>query len=272
MLPRGVLLLNILVAICVALSGNNWEKVSLFAKFMKLSFPSRTSFFNIQNKCVIPVVDRYWENVRKTNIESLKNQPVIVSGDGRMDSPGFSAKLCTYTMMDQAKKTIIALEVIDKREVELKSTNMESLGFDRSMTGLLNRDKLDIKEVVTDAHPQISAKMKKKYSRIRHSYDLWHGAKNLNKKLAQLGSTKGNDSVNLWRKHITNHFFHCAEESKGSCETMTTRFTSLMNHVVNKHKWMTGECSHGPLEEERDKPWLKRGSSTVRAWKGQHLN
>ena len=32
-----------------------------------------------------------------------------------MDSPGYSAKYCTYTVMNQSDKNILAMEVIDKR-------------------------------------------------------------------------------------------------------------------------------------------------------------
>lgn len=38
-----------------------------------------------------------------------------------MDSPGHSAKYCTYTVMNQADKNILAMGIIDKRECQLKS-------------------------------------------------------------------------------------------------------------------------------------------------------
>ncbi|KAH3857562.1 hypothetical protein DPMN_100172 [Dreissena polymorpha] len=37
-----------------------------------------------------------------------------------------------------------------------------------------------------------------------------------------------------------------------------------MNHVVNKHNCMTGKCGNGPIEEDRDKQWLKRGGPAVK--------
>lgn len=42
------------------------------------------------------------------------------TGGGHMDSPGHSTKYCTYTVMNQADK-ILAMEIIDKRECQLKS-------------------------------------------------------------------------------------------------------------------------------------------------------
>lgn len=75
-----------------------------------------------------------------------------------MDSPGHSAQFCTYTMMDQADKDIIAMEIVDKRECSLKATLLEATGFKKAMRDL---DSAGVKvvEVVTDAHPQISSIM-----------------------------------------------------------------------------------------------------------------
>ena len=46
-----------------------------------------------------------------------------------MDSPGFSAKYCTYLGIDEQTEEILGMEIVDKREVDLKSTSMERDGF-----------------------------------------------------------------------------------------------------------------------------------------------
>ena len=46
-----------------------------------------------------------------------------------MDSPGFNAQYCTYTLIDNKTKDIATIAFVDKREVDSKSTNMEKLGF-----------------------------------------------------------------------------------------------------------------------------------------------
>ena len=83
-----------------------------------------------------------------------------------MDSPGHSAKYCTYTVMNQADKRILALEVIDKRETQLKSGMMEAEGFRRAVAAL-HEEGLVVKEIVTDAYPQISAIMSNDSSVIK---------------------------------------------------------------------------------------------------------
>ena len=47
---------------------------------------------------------------------------IFLAADG---NPGFNANFCTYILMDNAGLGILDVVVIDKREVGLKSTNME---------------------------------------------------------------------------------------------------------------------------------------------------
>ena len=80
---------------------------------------------------------------------------ILRLGDGRMDSPGFSAKLCTYTLMEYTSNDILVMVLIDKRNADFKSTNMEVIGFEKAMDYLIVKG-LKISEVVTDAHGAIA--------------------------------------------------------------------------------------------------------------------
>ena len=51
-----------------------------------------------------------------------------------MDSPGFNANFCTYVLMNNAGLGILDVVIIDKREVGLKSTNMEKERFVRGLS------------------------------------------------------------------------------------------------------------------------------------------
>ena len=109
-----------------------------------------------------------WLNVVTYSLKTLTNIRLVlltvmdgyISGDGRMDSPGYCAQYCTYTIMNQADKKILALEVVDKRETNLKSGLMEAKGFVRALESVQRAGK-SVKEIVTDAHPQISSLMSK---------------------------------------------------------------------------------------------------------------
>ncbi|XP_052285951.1 uncharacterized protein LOC127881841 [Dreissena polymorpha] len=258
---------NFQASASILLSGNNYEKVRLFVKFLGLKFPSQTSFHRVQNKYAVPVVNQYWSDLRASVAEKHRAVSIVVSGDGRMDSPGYCAKYCTYTVMNQEDKKILALEVVDKRETDLKSGLMEAKGFAKAMA-TLQADGIELKEIVTDAHPKISAIMRKSYPKIWHSYDMWHGAKNLGKKLSSIALAKGNEALKPWLKDITNHFFHSAETCGGNALEMKTKWLSVINHVTNRHTWALGQCDHEPIvEDERDleeKQWLKPASMAVK--------
>ena len=77
-----------------------------------------------------------------------------------MDSPGFSAEYCTYTMMDVETREILDIQIVNKRELQLNSVIMEKEGCRRGLDSL-KAEKLNISELVTDAHIQIRAMMSK---------------------------------------------------------------------------------------------------------------
>lgn len=76
-----------------------------------------------------------------------------------MDSPGYCATFMTYVLMEYNSKKIVELQIVDCRETDLKSGNMEKLGFIRAMDSVLGS--ADICEIITDAHPQLKALLSK---------------------------------------------------------------------------------------------------------------
>ena len=83
-------------------------------------------------------------------LSEYKDKSLVLCGDGCCDSPGKSAKYCTYSLMESKSNKISHIETIDKHEVNLKSPNMEREAFKRSMKYLISRG-TKITEVVTDA-------------------------------------------------------------------------------------------------------------------------
>lgn len=58
--------------------------------------------------------------------------------------------------MEHESKDIVAMIIVDKREVGLKSTNMEKEGLKRGIFEIQGSG-LTISELVTDAHVQIAS-------------------------------------------------------------------------------------------------------------------
>ena len=81
---------------------------------------------------------------------------MIIAGDGRCDSPGKSAKYCTYTLMDTDSRLVLHTVNVDKREVGGKSPNMEREALFRSLTLLQH---VEVGEIVTDASSSVKTIM-----------------------------------------------------------------------------------------------------------------
>ncbi|XP_065103967.1 uncharacterized protein [Paramisgurnus dabryanus] len=260
---HGMLAGDYMLAINILLSGNNYRKISLLFQFMKLGMVDRSSFYRIQDAFCVDTVEEFWTKKRNEVIGQVQSKgPVVVLGDARMDSPGFSAQYCTYTAMDNGTKQIISMVNIDKRQTMRNSVAMEKEGFIRTVEIL--RKELDVVEFCTDAHMQISALFSTgiyKDCGIRHTLDMWHGSKSLAKKIQSAGQQRGCKELVNWTKDICNHFWYCCKSTE-TYEEFFELWSGVLHHVTGEHEWALGACQHGPLPEDREKAWLKKGSES----------
>jgi hypothetical protein len=146
---------NISMAAAIVLTGNQYNKINLFCKAIGLSCISSTTFYSVQKLYINPAVEWWLSEMQREMFKAVGKAPVIVSGDGRNDSPGHSAQYCTYTLMENTLNYVLHIENVDKRETSLKSPNMEQEACKRALTFLMK--KIKVVELVTDAHPQILA-------------------------------------------------------------------------------------------------------------------
>lgn len=94
---------------------------------------------------------------------------LVLCGDGRCDSPGKSAKFCTYSLMESESNVILHFENIDKREVDLHSPNMERQGMIRSLDFLIEKG-LKIVELITDSSSSIAKTLGKVCYYVTYDY------------------------------------------------------------------------------------------------------
>ncbi|KAK3087648.1 hypothetical protein FSP39_008715 [Pinctada imbricata] len=71
---------DLLITSAVLLSGNNFLKMKLFADFMKLYFPSKSSFNRIQTVYLVPSIEEYWLSQQDAILEDIKDKEIIVLG------------------------------------------------------------------------------------------------------------------------------------------------------------------------------------------------
>lgn len=150
---------DVVLAASIILSGNNLSKIAHLAKCINLNFISDTSIFRTQKLYVIPSVQKFWSDMKTAIHEILKEGKMVLSGDGRNDSPGFCAQYCVYSLMESVTKVIVDLEVKDKRETGGSSTTMEVA----ALKCLLERlaQKITIDELTTDASSSVIGMVKK---------------------------------------------------------------------------------------------------------------
>uniref|UniRef100_A0A1A7X744 Si:dkeyp-30e7.2 n=1 Tax=Iconisemion striatum TaxID=60296 RepID=A0A1A7X744_9TELE len=256
-LQHGSLAGDFMLACNILLSGNNFSKIALLFKFMNMGMVSAHNFVKIQDAYCVDAIKDFWEKKRGDIIQQLQSKgPVVILGDSRMDSPGFSVQYCTYSAIENDSKKVVNLVNIDQRETQINSLVMEKMGFIKTLDRLTKE--LQVLEICTDVRPQISALFnegKYKDCGVIHTLDMWHGAKSLGKKIHMAGQQKGCSLLLHWTKHICNHFWHCCKTAD-NFNSFLDLWISILHHVVGEHS----ECHHGPLVETSAKVWLQKNS------------
>ena len=161
---------NFLLAACILLTGGLFAKMSSFFDLLNLVFISKSTFYVVQSTYILPMIHAAWTRERSRVWELLGKKKLAVAGDGRCDSPGYSAKYGTYTMMDTASQLIIDFELVQVTQAS-SSVGMEKLGF-QTLMHRLQTAKLNIATIITDRSPQVKALMKNAYANVNHQFDI----------------------------------------------------------------------------------------------------
>lgn len=70
------------------------------------------TIFRHQAKFVHKAINSVWDSARKGLLKARQGSSLLLGGDGRCDSPGHSAKYCTYSIMDLEANQILTSELI----------------------------------------------------------------------------------------------------------------------------------------------------------------
>ncbi|XP_065054975.1 uncharacterized protein LOC135683598 [Rhopilema esculentum] len=209
-----------------------------------------------------------WDDMKCKLLEILMPyKDIIVGGDGRNDSPGFSARFCLYVAMDLLTNLIIDMEVLDKRETGGDATNMEREGLTRILLRWMKQ--IDIGEIATDASSSLMRRISDlkaihpQLKNMAHSLDVWHMSKRLTKKLHSLVDNKEGKELKPWIEGKINHFWHCCENAKGDEEKLKDSWLGILHHICDEHEWADSQCNHGPLQSAEPKQYLKKDSAVM---------
>ena len=110
---------NILLSAACLFSGSTYTRLHQISQFLGLQIPQPGTFFQHQRDILFPVIAGTWKKMKREIMQNLVDQrdEITLIGDGRCDSPGFSAKYGTYTVMDSTTSKIVEFQVIQVTEV-----------------------------------------------------------------------------------------------------------------------------------------------------------
>lgn len=260
---------NLMMAAAILMSGNSFMKTTHFCRSMGLKHIGKDTFYRVQRLFVAPVVKEFWSRMQREIMDSFGENGVTLAGDGRCDSPGHSAQYCSYVFTDNNSRRVLHVEVVDVREAGGKSPNMEKLAFEKGMEFLMKQ--INVEEIVTDGHMQIAALMKNsvKFKDVTHQQDIWHGAKNIAKRVSKVSKKGENRVLQSWIPSIRNHFWYSSQICNGDTTALKACFLGILHHVSDEHEWVNAtdvrhkRCQNESLsDEEREKSALKVFSAT----------
>lgn len=257
---------NLLISASVFFSGSNFESIRKPVSFSGLNFVNANTFYKIQRVLVIPSVNQVFkQNIEEARAEIKTKADLEIVGDGRFDSPGKSAKYCTYTCQSPETKKIIATSTVQTSKGK-GSAPLELEGFKNCLTDLESSG-FKVKKIATDRNMQLAKWLRENRARIIRNYDTWHFSKNITSKLRKVSKRKGCKVIQEWIRQIGNHLFWCAENCKGDAETLKQMWKSLLHHVTNRHRFKRvypkyPKCCHKSLKrkETAQKKWIVKDS------------
>lgn len=79
---------------------------------MNLQMFSSWTYTRLQSLYVAPSATVALDSEQATLLQDIHNRPVVLGGDARCDSPGYSAKYGSYTLMDLVTKKIVDFQLV----------------------------------------------------------------------------------------------------------------------------------------------------------------
>ncbi|XP_040065694.3 uncharacterized protein LOC115319455 [Ixodes scapularis] len=253
---------NVLLSTAIVATGSSPYKVLRLLELINIQAIAERTYFLYQTAIVQPAIERVWNREQKRLLEERRGKKVHLAGDGRFDSPGFSAKYMTYTFMEMdTNQVVYFVQVCLGEAPEVKTSNsMELYGCVKGID-FLKQQGITIEDLVTDRHVAIKGHMKTKEPEIHHYFDAWHIAKGVSKKMLAASKYAGCGALVQWAQPASNHVYWCAANSEGDGKLLVDMWKSINNHasdVHTGHRGIYNRCLHDPLIGERE--WLSPGT------------
>ncbi|CAC5390531.1 unnamed protein product [Mytilus coruscus] len=251
---------NLMTATAILYSWSNSSKVLQMFQHLNMQTISSRTYNRLQTLYVSPSASMAWDAEQTALLTDLYDKEVIIGGDARCDSPGYSAKYGSYTIMDLETSKILDFQLVQCNEVK-GSARMELEGLKRSIIYQEGMMHIKIKDLVTDRHFSIKKFMRAEQGTTNHLFDVWHVAKGISKKLEAAAKKSGSKDIRPWIKSIVNHIYWISSSCGTNGDLKLAKWRSIVNHISNKHEnhsILYPRCEHQPVTVDRQ--WLSDGS------------
>ena len=137
-----------LLSAAILLCGLTFTGIANLADVFNLVMFGERYFYKLQKEYLYPVVHTNYVMQQEAVIEYLRGNKLHLSGDGRCDIPGYSARYGTYPLMDSATDLILDYSLVQVTETG-SSVTMEKEGLRRCLDKVLAQD-VEITSIATD--------------------------------------------------------------------------------------------------------------------------
>ena len=276
---RGMAAGNLLLSSAILFAGLTYDRVRELSDTLRIPILSENHFYAIQKLYIFPVIHTEYTKQKEAFIAACGQDNLTLIGDGRCDSPGYSAKYCTYSLMDVKSGAVLSFIV---RHVGLSTSSvaMEPDGCYDTLCDLESYG-LEISVLGTDRHSSIAKLLRTNFQNITHQFDAYHIEKSIRKKLLQKANRHGCFELHAWIRCVTNHLWYCCQNCDQRPELLREKWLSIIYHIADQHEWHFFDhfhkCEHTEMDENsrKKKKWLKPGSPSHDALKevvmDQHL-
>lgn len=127
---------NLQLTAAVFSCGGSYSSFLEVCNTINLKCLSERQCYNLQKVYVIPEVEKMWTIHNEAVIATIADQPRVVSGDARCDSPGHNATFGTYTLIDANTSLIVCQQTVRVTEVK-NSYWLEPEGMKRCLDMLM---------------------------------------------------------------------------------------------------------------------------------------
>ena len=95
-------------------TGNSAAKTLRMFNIMNVACISESTYYRHIKSYVNPTIIQQWKAHQQQLFNSLSSQDngLVLAGDGRCDSPGYSAKFGSYTLLEQQKNRVLDFQLV----------------------------------------------------------------------------------------------------------------------------------------------------------------